>query len=72
LSENTLFGIYNAKLYVDYKIDLKRVIRKIVDFICFSPTDKYFNQLTSKVCDEMSRDYHFEIYKALGSFIKKS
>jgi len=72
LSENTLFGIYNAELYIDYKIDLKKVIREIVDFICFAPTDKYFNELTSKVCDGMSRDDYFETYKALGSFIKKS
>ena len=42
-----------------------------MDLICFAPTDKYFNQLTSKVCNEMAKDDRFETYKTLDSFLER-
>ncbi len=42
-----------------------------MDLICFVPTDKYFDQVTSKICDGLSKDDHFETYKTLGSFLER-
>jgi len=42
-----------------------------VDLICFVPTDKYFNHVTSKIHNGSPKDDHFEIHKTFGGFLER-